>query len=136
MYCKMTHFSVLVCPDIVITNWVVFQGNLEQSRFRCRISLFLVFSLVFSFFLRHKWIPKISAVITHKFKSTIQHPRTEKPSCQGTSARGRSYLVVDYNISNNPLSSSSKSSYSHRLLITITLSLKEVHKVFSRFPHH
>ena len=25
-------------------------------------------------------------------------PRTEKPSCQGTSARGNSYLMVDYNI--------------------------------------
>ena len=91
-------------------------------------------SLGIACFSNQPWL--IRLVITHKFKSTIRHPRTEKPSCQGTSARGSSYSVVDYNISNNPLSSSSKSSYSHRLLITITLSLKEVHKVFSRFPHH
>ena len=51
----------LVCPDIVITNLDVFPGNLELSRFRCSISLFLDFSLVISFFLRYKWILWIAA---------------------------------------------------------------------------
>ena len=61
MYCEMTHFSALVCPDIVIPNLDGFQGNSEPSRLRCSIPFFLTFSLVFSFFLRYKWILWIRA---------------------------------------------------------------------------
>ena len=52
----------LVCPDIVIPNLDGFQGNSEPSRFRCSISFFLTFSLVFSFFLRYKWILWIAGI--------------------------------------------------------------------------
>ena len=62
MYCEITHFSALVCPDIVIPNLDGFQGNSEPSRLRCSISFFLTFSLVFSFFLRNKWILWIAGI--------------------------------------------------------------------------
>ena len=88
MYCEITHFSVLVCPDIVTPNFDVFQGNSEPSRLRCSISFFLTFSLVFSFFLRHKWIPKISAVSrVHRYPE-IRDPTLKNAGIKSISAWG------------------------------------------------
>ena len=51
MYCEITHFSAVVCPDIVITNLDVFRAIWSQaasdvvSRF---FPIFLLFSRFFS----------------------------------------------------------------------------------------
>lgn len=67
----------LVCSDIVIPNLDVFPGNLEPSRLRCSILLFLDFSLVISFFLRYKWILWIAASNAQRVPQLVrENPET------------------------------------------------------------
>ena len=132
LYCKISDCMALVCPDIVIHNFDVFQSNLKQSRLRCRILPFLVFSLVFSFFLRYKWISKITGIPRPPL-SRNKRPHAEKCRHQAHFSVGVSVNYRNKNPSNILKSESQKNHNSGKRGITITAI--SVHKVSSVYPH-